>query len=115
MSSKLVFISNICKYLIIDDDNSLRTLMARALTNSKISVKAVSTVSEAWVTIEKEDFDLNQYEIEKNILTNNFIELSKKRRNLIEVIKNGNLDSLSNSIYWKQTNKLLNKIMEEIA
>ena len=46
------------KILIIDDDNSLRTLMARALTNSKISVKAVSTVSEAWVTIEKEDFDL---------------------------------------------------------
>tara|TARA_B100000989_G_scaffold94571_1_gene68713 strand:+ start:2042 stop:3478 length:1437 start_codon:yes stop_codon:yes gene_type:complete len=46
------------KILIIDDDNSLRSLMARALTNSKISVKAVSTVSEAWVTIEKEDFDL---------------------------------------------------------
>ena len=44
--------------LIIDDDFSLRKVISRALSSSKISVKSVSTLSEAWVIIEKIDFDL---------------------------------------------------------
>ena len=46
------------KNLIIDDDFSLRKVISRALSSSKISVKSVSTLSEAWVTIEKNNFDL---------------------------------------------------------
>ncbi len=46
------------RILIIDDDFSLRKVISRALSSSKISVKSVSTLSEAWVIIEKIDFDL---------------------------------------------------------
>ncbi len=46
------------KILIIDDDFSLRKVISRALTNSKTFIKSVSTISEAWFLIEKEDFDL---------------------------------------------------------
>ena len=46
------------RILLIDDDFSLRKVISRALSSSKISVKNVSTLSEAWVTIEKNDFDL---------------------------------------------------------
>ena len=41
------------KILIIDDDFSLRKVLLRALSSSKISVQSVSTLSEAWVIIEK--------------------------------------------------------------
>ena len=41
------------RILIIDDDFSLRKVISRALSSSKISVKSVSTLSEAWVIIEK--------------------------------------------------------------
>ena len=37
---------------------SLRKVISRALSSSKISVKSVSTLSEAWVIIEKSTFDL---------------------------------------------------------
>ena len=46
------------RILIIDDDFSLRKVISRALSSSKISVKSVSTLSEAWVIIEKSTFDL---------------------------------------------------------
>ena len=46
------------KILIIDDDFSLRKVLLRALSSSKISVQSVSTLSEAWVIIEKNSFDL---------------------------------------------------------
>ena len=46
------------RMLIIDDDFSLRKVITRALSSSKISVKTVSTLSEAWVVIEKNIFDL---------------------------------------------------------
>ena len=46
------------KILIIDDDYALRTLMLKALRTSKITIKAVSTISEGWYILEKEDFDL---------------------------------------------------------
>ena len=46
------------KILIIDDDYALRTLMLKALRASKITIKAVSTISEGWYILEKEDFDL---------------------------------------------------------
>ena len=46
------------RILIIDDDFSLRKVITRALSSSKISVKTVSTLSEAWVVIEKNIFDL---------------------------------------------------------
>ena len=46
------------RILLIDDDFSLRKVISRALSSSKISVKSVSTLSEAWVTIEKNNFDL---------------------------------------------------------
>ena len=46
------------RILIIDDDFSLRKVISRALSSSKISVKSVSTLSEAWVIIEKNSFDL---------------------------------------------------------
>ena len=46
------------RILLIDDDFSLRKVISRALGSSKISVKSVSTLSEACVTIEKNNFDL---------------------------------------------------------
>ena len=44
--------------LIIDDDFSLRKVIEKALKNSKINIKCVSSISEAWVNIEKFNFDL---------------------------------------------------------
>ena len=44
--------------LIIDDDFSLRQVMRRALSNSKTHLVEVGSISEAWVLIEKESFDL---------------------------------------------------------
>ena len=44
--------------LIIDDDFSLRRVIEKALKNSKINIKCVSSISEAWVRIEKFKFDL---------------------------------------------------------
>ena len=44
--------------LIIDDDFSLRRVIEKALKNSKTNIKSVSTISEAWVDIEKNRFDL---------------------------------------------------------
>ena len=44
--------------LIIDDDFSLRKVIEKALKNSKTNIKGVSTISEAWVDIEKNRFDL---------------------------------------------------------
>ena len=46
------------RILIIDDDFSLRKVISKALSSSKISVRSVATLSEAWVTIEKVTFDL---------------------------------------------------------
>ncbi len=46
------------KILIIDDDHSLRTVMVKALSTSKIFIKTSSTISEGWVLLEKEHFDL---------------------------------------------------------
>ena len=41
--------------LIIDDDFSLRRVIEKALKNSKTNIKSVSTISEAWVDIEKKN------------------------------------------------------------
>ena len=46
------------KILIIDDDFSLRKVISKALSSSKISIRSVATLSEAWVTIEKVTFDI---------------------------------------------------------
>ncbi len=46
------------KILIIDDDHALKKVMIKALSTSKINIKTVSSVSEGWLIIEKEDFDL---------------------------------------------------------
>lgn len=46
------------KILIIDDDHHLKVLMVKALSNSKISIKTSSTISEGWIILEKENFDL---------------------------------------------------------
>ncbi len=46
------------KILIIDDDHSLKQLMIKALSTSKIEIKTASTVSQGWIILEKEDFDL---------------------------------------------------------
>ena len=46
------------KILIVDDDFSLRTVMLKALSSKSVDVKSVSSVSEAWVLISKETFDL---------------------------------------------------------
>ncbi len=46
------------RILIIDDDFSLRKVISKALSSSKISVRSVSTLSEAWVIIEKVTFDI---------------------------------------------------------
>ena len=46
------------KILIIDDDHSLKLLMVKALSTSKINIKTASTISEGWFFLEKEHFDL---------------------------------------------------------
>ena len=46
------------KILIVDDDFALRTVMLKALSSKSVNVKSVSSVSEAWVLISKETFDL---------------------------------------------------------
>ena len=46
------------KILIVDDDFSLRTVMLKALSSKSVNVKSVSSVSEAWVLISNEIFDL---------------------------------------------------------
>ncbi len=46
------------KILIIDDDHSLKVVMVKALSTSKILIKTSSTISEGWVLLEKEQFDL---------------------------------------------------------
>ena len=46
------------KILIIDDDHSLKLLMVKALSTSKINIKTASTISEGWFLLEKELFDL---------------------------------------------------------
>ena len=44
--------------LIIDDDLSLKKILTKALSNAKTLIKSVSTVSEAWVEINKNRYDL---------------------------------------------------------
>ena len=46
------------KILVVDDDFSLRTVMIKALSSKSVDVKSVSSISEAWVLILKETFDL---------------------------------------------------------
>ena len=46
------------KILIVDDDFPLRTVMLKALSSKSVNVKSVSSISEAWVLISKEIFDL---------------------------------------------------------
>lgn len=46
------------RILIVDDDFSLRKVMTKALGSKEISVKSVSSISEAWVRISNESFDL---------------------------------------------------------
>ncbi len=46
------------KILIIDDDHSLKLLMVKALSTSKINIKTASSISEGWFILEKEHFDL---------------------------------------------------------
>ena len=91
--------------LIIDDDFSLRRVIEKALKNSKTNVRCVSTISEAWVDIEKYRFDLiicdvvlpdgDGLELVKKIkLKNNnqnFIIISAKN-NLLTAIKANQLD-----------------------
>ena len=91
--------------LIIDDDFSLRRVIEKALKNSKTNIKGVSTISEAWVDIEKNEFDLiicdvvlpdgDGLELVKKVkLKNNsqsFIIISAKN-NLLTAIKANQLD-----------------------
>ncbi len=91
--------------LIIDDDFSLRRVMEKALKNSKTNVKCVSTISEAWVDIEKNRFDLiicdvvlpdgDGLELVKKVKSKNssqsFIIISAKN-NLLTAIKANQLD-----------------------
>jgi two-component system nitrogen regulation response regulator GlnG len=46
------------KILIIDDDHSLKIVMSKALSTSKVQIKTSATISEGWVILEKEHFDL---------------------------------------------------------
>ncbi len=46
------------RILIVDDDFSLRKVMSKALSSKEISVKSVASVSEAWVRLGHENFDL---------------------------------------------------------
>ena len=91
--------------LIIDDDFSLRRVIERALKNSKTNVKSVSTISEAWVDIEKNKFDLiicdvvlpdgDGLELVKKVKSKDnsqsFIIISAKN-NLLTAIKANQLD-----------------------
>ena len=91
--------------LIIDDDFSLRRVMEKALKNSKTNIKSVSTISEAWVDIEKNKFDLiicdvvlpdgDGLELVKKVKSKNnsqsFIIISAKN-NLLTAIKANQLD-----------------------
>ena len=91
--------------LIIDDDFSLRKVIEKALKNSKTNIKGVSTISEAWVDIEKNRFDLiicdvvlpdgDGLELVKKVKSKNnsqsFIIISAKN-NLLTAIKANQLD-----------------------
>ena len=91
--------------LIIDDDFSLRRVIEKALKNSKTNLKGVSTISEAWVDIEKNEFDLiicdvvlpdgDGLELVKKVKSKNnsqsFIIISAKN-NLLTAIKANQLD-----------------------
>ncbi len=91
--------------LIIDDDFSLRRVMEKALKNSKTNIKSVSTISEAWVDIEKNKFDLiicdvvlpdgDGLELVKKVKSKDnsqsFIIISAKN-NLLTAIKANQLD-----------------------
>ncbi len=93
------------RILIIDDDFSLRKVISKALSSSKISVMSVSTLSEAWVTIEKVTFDLiicdvmlpdgDGLELVKKVKKKNndqeFIIISAKN-NILTAIKADQLD-----------------------
>ena len=91
--------------LIIDDDFSLRKVIEKALKNSKTNIKSVSTISEAWVDIEKNKFDLiicdvvlpdgDGLELVKKVKfkdnSQSFIIISAKN-NLLTAIKANQLD-----------------------
>ena len=91
--------------LIIDDDFSLRRVIEKALKNSKTNVKSVSTISEAWVDIEKNKYDLiicdvvlpdgDGLELVKKVKlkdnSQSFIIISAKN-NLLTAIKANQLD-----------------------
>ena len=91
--------------LIIDDDFSLRKVIEKALKNSKTNIKSVSTISEAWVDIEKNKFDLiicdvvlpdgDGLELVKKVKSKDnsqsFIIISAKN-NLLTAIKANQLD-----------------------
>ena len=91
--------------LIIDDDFSLRRVIEKALKNSKTNIKSVSTISEAWVDIEKNKFDLiicdvvlpdgDGLELVKKVKSKDssqsFIIISAKN-NLLTAIKANQLD-----------------------
>ncbi len=91
--------------LIIDDDFSLRRVIERALSNSKMHITSVSSVSEAWVNIEKNTYDLiicdvvlpdgDGLELVKKVKQKNknqlFIVISAKN-NLLTAIKANQLD-----------------------
>jgi len=46
------------RILIVDDDFSLRKVMTKALSSKELYVKSVSSISEAWVRVSNESFDL---------------------------------------------------------
>ena len=91
--------------LIIDDDFPLRRVIEKALKNSKTNIKTVSTISEAWVDIEKNKFDLiicdvvlpdgDGLELVKKVKSKHnsqsFIIISAKN-NLLTAIKANQLD-----------------------
>ena len=91
--------------LIIDDDFSLRRVIEKALKNSKTNIKSVSTISEAWVDIEKNRYDLiicdvvlpdgDGLELVKKVKSKDnsqsFIIISAKN-NLLTAIKANQLD-----------------------
>ena len=91
--------------LIIDDDFSLRLVIEKALKNSKTNIKSVSTISEAWVDIEKNRYDLiicdvvlpdgDGLELVKKVKSKDnsqsFIIISAKN-NLLTAIKANQLD-----------------------
>ena len=91
--------------LIIDDDFSLRQVIEKALKNSKTNIKSVSTISEAWVDIEKNRYDLiicdvvlpdgDGLELVKKVKSKDnsqsFIIISAKN-NLLTAIKANQLD-----------------------